>query len=187
MNVTAAPAPTSQAVRPAFRIFRARDAVDVGNEVMPMEGMNEVDLSGIAKAVGAGVQEGSIVRLLFADPVSGMSLAYAWFKPNYVLPRHSHDADCAYYVISGEARLGTETLKAGDGFFVPSGHMYQYVAGPEGVEVMEFRTAASFNMLFSGNKEAFWDRMAKVSADNLEGWRAMDAPVAVRRFNGAEA
>ena len=70
-----------------------------------------------------------------------MSLVHAWFGPGYRLPRHTHSADCLYYVISGSAVLGNHTLRAGDGFFVPANAPYQYDAGPEGVEVLEIRGA----------------------------------------------
>jgi hypothetical protein len=42
-----------------------------------------------------------------------MSLCWAWFKSGYVLPRHSHNADCLYYVLGGSLRLGSVWLKAG--------------------------------------------------------------------------
>jgi hypothetical protein len=35
--------------------------------------------------------------------------------------------------------MGSRVLRAGDGFFVPNGMPYKYRAGPEGVEVLEFR------------------------------------------------
>jgi quercetin dioxygenase-like cupin family protein len=167
------------------RIYRAVNAPEVDNEIMPQVGLNETDRDGIAKAVEAGVGEGAFVRLVFADPALGISLTYAWLKQGYPLPRHSHNADCAYYVISGEAHFGTEVLKAGDGFFVPAGTLYQYSAGPAGVEVMEFRTAESFHIAFSGNKDSFWSRMARISAGNLDAWRNGPQPEAVRRFLGA--
>ena len=70
--------------------------------------------------VGAG--EGQMVKLLFSAP--GLSLTYAWFKSGFPLPRHSHDADCLYYIIAGSLTLGSQTLGAGDGFFVPSQAAY---------------------------------------------------------------
>ena len=169
-----------------FEIFRAKDAQDVDGEMMPHVGLKQADLDGIALATEAGVGEGAVVRSVFSSDEVGLSLTYAWFKPHYPLPRHSHDADCAYYVISGEAHMGTEVLKAGDSFYVPSDTLYQYVAGPEGVEILECRTAASFHINFSGNAN-FWGKMAKASAGNLAGWREIEAPVAVRRFLGQEA
>ena len=172
------------ATKPQFTIYRARDAKDVDGELMPYEGLNDVDTAGIAAAGEAGVGEGAVVKLLFSDPLSGMSLTYAWLKANYQLPRHSHNVDCAYYIVSGEAHLGTEVLKAGDGFFVPKDGLYVYQAGPEGVEVVEFRTASEFHIKFSGNSARFWSRMAAISSANLDQWRDGPTPPTARRYAG---
>lgn len=92
----------------------------------------------MARVLNAGITE----TLLFAQrPPDGMSLAHVWFGPNLPLFRHSHPAygDCLYYVLKGEAHLGSQVLGPGDGFFVPNGMPYKYSAGPDGVEVLEFR------------------------------------------------
>lgn len=160
-----------------FQIFRAADAQSM-DEHMPTEGLTPVDMAGAAQAIAEGAAEGGFARLLFSDPVSGMSVGYVWFKPGFVLPRHSHNADCAYYVISGEAHLGTEVLRAGDGFFVPADHNYQYTAGPDGVEVLEVRNAPEFNIRLSGNGEAAWRRFTESAIANRERWRALVPPPA---------
>jgi PAS domain S-box-containing protein len=52
-----------------------------------------------------------------------------------------------YYVISGEAHMGNQVLRAGDSFFVPADAPYVYTAGPDGVEVLEIRhNVAQFDM-----------------------------------------
>ena len=57
---------------------------------------------------------GHVVKVLFRqEGDDGMSLVWSWFGPNYALPRHSHDADCLYYVVAGEARLGNRVVPAG--------------------------------------------------------------------------
>ena len=176
-------APAKQkAKRPQMTIHRAKDAREVDSELMPYLGLTPTDEAGIEEAVAAGAQEGDFVKLLFENEEAGMSLTYAWFKPNFTLPRHSHNADCAYYVISGEVHLGTEVLKAGDVFYVPCDHAYTYVAGPEGVEVMEFRTASSFHIKFTGNSAAYWSRLAKVSAESRDEWSKVEPPLAARRM-----
>jgi hypothetical protein len=88
------------------------------------------------------ISPGNIVTPLFDQGgESGMSLVHAWFGPNFPLFRHSHPrfGDCLYYVVAGSAVLGSQVLKPGDGFFVPNGMPYKYRAGPEGVEILEFR------------------------------------------------
>lgn len=172
--------------RPAaqMRIFRASDAEVVDTEMMPLDNVSEIDALAMSGPTSAEEQVGAFVKVLFADEAVGISLAYSWFKPDFILPRHSHNADCAYYVISGEAHLGTEILRAGDGFFIPAGGNYQYNAGPEGVEVLEFRTAAHFNMRLSGNSEAAWRRMAENAAKNHARWVAEAPPLAAARMMG---
>jgi quercetin dioxygenase-like cupin family protein len=165
-----------------FRIFRAAEAAALDEQHMPTVNVTPADAAGMAEAYATGAGEGAMARMIFADPVSGMSLCYLWFKAGFVLPRHSHDADCAYYVVSGELQLGTETLKAGDGFFVPSDCDYQYAAGPEGVEVVEFRTATQFHLRLAGNGEAAWRRMSAAARANLERWRTQVPPPAAARM-----
>jgi len=53
---------------------------------------------------------GSRVKVLFKS--DGMSLIHAWFGPGYRLPRHSHSADCLYYVVAGAAIMGARTIAA---------------------------------------------------------------------------
>jgi hypothetical protein len=88
--------------------------------------------------------KGSAERKLFVDPdgTPDNRLSLLWLKlaSNYQLPRHSHTGDCLYYVVTGEVRLGNRTIEAGGGFFVPSDAPYSYVAGPDGAEVLEFRS-----------------------------------------------
>jgi quercetin dioxygenase-like cupin family protein len=101
---------------------------------------------------------GQKVNVLFKGEGPGaFSLLHATFGPGFRLPRHSHDADCLYYVLSGEARMGTRVLGPGDGFFVTADTQYAYSAGPEGAEVLEFRTATGFDI--------------KVRDKTIEQWR----------------
>jgi mannose-6-phosphate isomerase-like protein (cupin superfamily) len=162
-----------------IKIFRAADGMDLS---MPQEGVTPVDEIGIAQAYSSGLGDGSVVKSLFSDADSGISLSYAWFKANYMLLRHAHDVDCAYYVIAGQVHLGTEVLEAGDVFFVPANQLYQYSAGPEGVEILEVRNAATFNIRFSGNSAAVWGRIGAVAAANLTAWRSAPAPTAAARM-----
>ena len=80
--------------------------------------------------------------------LDGMSLVDIWFPPGFLLPRHSHSADCLYYIIAGGIVMGTRELGPGDGFFVPSNQPYAYRAGPEGVKLLEFRNSTAFDTKF---------------------------------------
>lgn len=143
--------------RPPFEIFRARDAVDYAEGgPMAVEPPTEVESAGMARLMEAGMIEGGQVKLLYSRP--GMSLTYCWFKSGYPLPLHSHSADCLYFIVSGSLRIGTEELGPGDGFFLGTDVPYAYVPGPDGVEVMEFRTSDKFDFKSLGKSTAYWDK-----------------------------
>jgi len=158
-----------------FAIFRGVDAPVFSEiDVMDYEGMSPELEATFASLAEAGVNEGQTVKLLFAAP--GFSLTYAWFKSGFPLPRHSHNADCLYYIVAGSLSLGTETLGAGDGFFVPAEAAYAYVPGPEGVEVLEFRTADHFNIKFLAGSPAFWSRALETVRAERPGWASQPRP-----------
>jgi hypothetical protein len=123
-----------------------------------------------------GIKEGSDVRCLFRDEASGLSLVYVWFKGGYILPRHSHSADCLYYITAGELQTGTVVLRQGDGFFIPADMDYTYTAGPDGVELLEFRNATSFNIDVSRNDAAMWDRVLAGLIANRGRWQGQTKP-----------
>ena len=95
-------------------------------------------LDGMIRAINPGVSE----TLLFSQKgPHGISLVHVWFGANMPLFRHSHPrfGDCLYYIITGEVRLGSQVLGAGDGVFIPNEMPYKYTAGSEGVQLLEFR------------------------------------------------
>jgi hypothetical protein len=104
----------------------------------------------------------------------GFSVVYLWFKPHFPLFRHRHEVDCMYTVISGSAVLGNQTLRAGDCFFAGAQAPYGYVAGPEGVEVLEFRHGAQkFSTMFSTNQESRLEEARAVVEEHGELWQGM--------------
>jgi mannose-6-phosphate isomerase-like protein (cupin superfamily) len=172
----------SDSARKRMTIFRAADATDV-QEFMPLVGVDESVQAGFAKmmAIGAKAGSGESAVCVFREPgEKGLSLCHAWFKSNYVLVKHSHDADCVYYVIAGELHAGAAVLKAGDGIFVPCDHPYTFTAGPEGVEFVEFRNATQFHINLKGNDEAHWDKIAATYRDNKEKWENETVPPSKR-------
>ncbi len=154
-------------------------------ELMPIVGMAADDVAGMGAAMAAGYADGAHSRLVMADEATGMSLTYARFKAGFLLPRHSHDAHCAYYVISGEAHLGGAVLKAGDAFVVPANDLYSYRAGSEGVEIIEFRAATEFHFRFGGNDAGFWGRLLAATATRAGDWKDAPKTLAERRLTGA--
>lgn len=159
-----------------FTIFRARDAVDYAEAgCMIPQPVSAEEQAWSAKLVEAGILEGSSVKLLFSRP--GFSLSYAWFKSGFPLPRHSHDADCAYFIIAGSLRIGTEELGPGDGFFVGKAVPYTYTPGPEGVEVLEIRTATKFDIkLLAGTNPASWQKSLAALMTAKETWPDQPPP-----------
>jgi quercetin dioxygenase-like cupin family protein len=165
-----------------IRIVRASEARNLDMEVMPWVGLTPEDSESLLHIYNNGGGEGSVIKLIFEDEVTGISLTYAWFKANYLLPRHSHDADCTYYVISGEAHLGTEVLRAGDVFLVPSDTLYFYQAGEQGVEILEVRTSTKFHLRVPGLGKSFVERAMQIVTANLPNWQRQEPPLAARRF-----
>jgi len=131
--------------RRSITFFRGADAASIDDDGMmsppdvPAEVREAMDLTPLHTA--------SQVKVLFkGEGPDGFSLVYAKFGPGYKLPRHSHNADCLYYVISGQARMGSRILEPGDGLFVKADQPYAYQAGPDGIEILEFRAKTSIDM-----------------------------------------
>lgn len=160
---------TSKQGTPKFCIFRHDDADPAaGIPIMQSMPVKPETQQWAAKAVEAGVKQGHENRLLFSG--AGFSLVYAWFKSGYPLPRHTHNSDCLYYVVAGSLRLGDQELGKGDGFFVGGDVPYSYVAGPEGVEILEFRAVEDFDINMLANNSRFWERVVKVVEERSEDW-----------------
>lgn len=181
-----------QSVRGRFKIFRAppikrrRPLPDDYDTSAIVDGFDyrhmldhddEADIreaiGDMAKVLNAGITE----TLLFAQGgPDGMSLAHVWFGANLPLFRHSHPryGDCLYYVLQGEAHLGSQVLGPGDGFFVPNGMPYKYTAGPNGVEVLEYRAGGGIDgapgMVMNEPSVAAIRRLIETAAVHKDTW-----------------
>lgn len=133
-----------------FEIFRAADAplLDDTGMMSPPEFVDERGPEALAS--GSYRQKATAaqsVTVPFCQQGEGaMSLLVGDFAPGFTVWRHSHSLDCLYFIVSGQANLGSQKLGAGDGFFVPANHPYTYTAGPDGVRVLEIRNGTSFDM-----------------------------------------
>jgi mannose-6-phosphate isomerase-like protein (cupin superfamily) len=165
-----------QSAKKGMTIYRAAESQELMESgFMTWPTMSDDARESLGETLAAGAQVGQHVRLLALQSPEdgGFSLVHVWFKANYPLPRHSHDSDCMYYVISGEAQMGNQVLKAGDSFFVPAEAPYVYTAGPEGVEVLEIRhNVAQFDMKIPDAPAARWQEMTEVSEANRGRWEA---------------
>lgn len=163
------------AIKPGFQIYRNSEAKNFAEfDAMDYRDVTPELAEKFAQLGEAGVNEGQLVKLLFAAP--GFSLTYAWFKSGFPLPRHTHSADCLYYIIAGSLQLGTETLGREDGFFLPAEMAYAYTPGPQGVEVLEFRTAERFDIRFLAGNPAFWTRAVEAVRRERPGWADQPRP-----------
>jgi hypothetical protein len=66
-------------------------------------------------------------------------------------------------------------LEAGDGFYIPNEYAYGYRAGPEGVEVLEFRHSTSFDLKLA-EKPAVFEQILQTVHANREQWLAEKTP-----------
>jgi quercetin dioxygenase-like cupin family protein len=176
-------APEHTASRRRMTVFFSNERVNLDPEIMPIKGMDESVMAGLSRLSATGVDpnSGAKAMLLFREPGDqGMSLSYVWLKSGFIHPRHSHNTDCLYYVLGGELRLGSRTLKKGDGLFVPADAAYTYEAGPGGVEVLEFRNATRFDLAFKGNDMTHWNRMAEAISRNAPAWAEEAIPPSCR-------
>jgi mannose-6-phosphate isomerase-like protein (cupin superfamily) len=161
--------------RRQMQIFRSANAQTLMQSgVMHVHPFTATQRAGMDKLIAAGYLEGDETKLLINLP--GFSLVHVRFKKDYPLLRHSHDADCLYYVVAGSLKLGTETLGPGDGFFIPAGAPYTYRPGPQGVEVLEFRHATQFDFRNLSENEAFYTKGVETVAANREAWRQAKSP-----------
>lgn len=176
---TAAAREPSASGGPGFEIFRFASAPTLDETGhMEVADLSEDMHAGIGGALEAGFAEGNAVKTLFSRP--GFSLTYAWFKSGFPLPLHTHNADCLYYIVAGTLQLGTETLGAGDGFFIGAGKAYRYTPGPEGVEVLEFRSEENFDIRFMAKTLPAWAKITDVIRERRPAWATETPPSASR-------
>ena len=158
-----------------FAIFRAGKAKDYSADgPMYMDPAGPGSFDDVGALGNAGFGEGSQVKLLFSRP--GMSLTYVWFKSGFPLPRHSHNADCLYFIVAGSLKLGSEELGPGDGFFLGVDVPYTYVPGENGVEVLEFRPSDHFDFKNLGMTEAWMGKALETLAERRASWVSEHTP-----------
>ncbi len=161
---------------PKFQIFRRADGYVFGKDGVMTTDPTPVQLDGLERMIDAGVMDGAEFTMLCNLP--GFTLMHAWFKQDYPLPLHSHSADCMYYVVAGSARLGTEELGPGDTFFVPANTPYTYRAGPEGVEVLEYRHTLDIDFQNYAKNQAFYDKAVETVMARRDFWQTVPKPSA---------
>ena len=169
---------STEATRPrrGISIFRAEQATPiVETDFMAMPQMTSEALAAGGPEIFMASAPGTDVRVAVRQTPEegGFSILHVWFKADYPVPRHTHDADCLYYIVSGSAVMGTQILRPGDGFFIPAGAPYAYDAGPDGVELLEIRhCVAQFDLQMLESNAGKWATMANTIASHREAWEA---------------
>ena len=163
-------------------VFRESEAKSLHDSGVMVKHNGEVPNKGIARMFEAGLGDGYELKCLYRSPgPDGFSLGYAWFKSNYALPPHTHNADCLYYVVAGEVHFGIQVLTAGDGLFIPADAPYTYSVGAQGAEILEFRDSSQFDITVKAGTDQGWDRLASICAANKEQWKRESPPVRVAK------
>lgn len=166
--------------RKPFEIFRKSDYRDYSeHDVMPVVDASPAILEALGQFAREGGGAGQQVKMAYSRP--GVSLTHVWFKSGYPLPLHAHASDCVYFILAGSVRMGDEQLGPGDGFFVGSDVPYTYETGPEGVEVLEFRTTDDFNIRFMAKNKAAWDKTVAKLRARRDSWEGELPPSEARR------
>lgn len=166
---------TDQGEAPRFEIFRGAEAPSLDEcGCMTTKGETPNLLAAMPAIMKAGLENGERAEVPYRRP--GMSLARLWLKSGFPLPLHSHDCDCLYYIVAGSIRLGSQTLEAGDGFFVGSEVPYGYSAGPEGAEVIEFRATDTFDIRIRDKPVSAWEKDAEKVLAAQERWASEPPP-----------
>jgi hypothetical protein len=156
-----------------FRRADARTLTDSG--AMSYEHVDGDTLARLSAALGPEQAEGAQSLTLFQG--GGMSLVKVWFKSNYPLARHAHNAPCLYYIIAGSLFLGRQELLPGEGFLVRPNVLYTYTAGPDGVELLEFRSSETFDIQVPASSESYWTRLrSKMLEAHDGGWKGEVPP-----------
>jgi hypothetical protein len=161
--------------RGGVQVFRASEAREMHDTpMMRSPQLDDIAREALPEFTAAG---GTFGMVLFGDPDraddGGVSLVRTSFAPHFVLPRHSHSVDCLYLVAAGEVHLGRQVLSVGDGFHVSADAPYTYTAGPEGAEVLEFRTVSAFDSRVRETR-AGWERILAAVRANRDDWAARE-------------
>ncbi len=160
--------PTEQS-RKSMVFYKSADAPSLDDDGMMTP--PAIDRSVYTTYDLAPMADGNRVTVLFkGDGPDGFSLVHSWFGANFQLPRHSHSTDCLYYVLSGEISMGNRLMTAGDGFFIKKDAIYAYIAGHNGAEVLEFRSATSFDMQIADKTPEHWRPIIEAVTANHEDW-----------------
>lgn len=163
---------------PQFRIFSGAPVGDL-DTLMTRPVMPEIVTESFEPNDLVLLGGGFNTEPIFCDPdPGGFSLVNIRLAPDAILPTHTHDVDCLYYVLSGSILLGRRTLAAGAGFFIPAERPYGYRAGADGAAVLEFRKSTHFGMVITETSPTRWQEIVD-AAKRHHGWPGFKESVAL--------
>jgi quercetin dioxygenase-like cupin family protein len=98
----------------------------------------------------------SSYRIREPGDASSPQLVELRYEPGAEIQTHCHDEDEIIYVLSGAMRIGARTVGPGACLTVPGGVFYGFQAGPEGLEILNFRARpdGSFHLPSQGARSA---------------------------------
>ena len=82
------------------------------------------------------------------------------------------------YITARSLNLSGEQYGVGDGFLVPQDVPYTYTAGPERVELLEFRNDEKFDVVLRANGRPYWEKAASRIAGRRSAWSDEPKPSA---------
>ena len=99
-----------------------------------------------------------------------------WFKPHYPLPRHTHDVDCLYYVVSGTAVMGNQELRPVTASSYPQKRRTSTPPVPTEWRSWSSGTARSFDIKVTEDDPARWDAMIATANEQRSAWQTLPSP-----------
>ncbi|MGE4431286.1 MAG: cupin domain-containing protein [Sphingobium sp.] len=61
------------------------------------------------------------------------------YEPGADIEVHAHHEDEIIYILGGSMKLGNRTVGPGSSLFVQGGTLYSFMAGPDGLKMLNFR------------------------------------------------
>lgn len=120
---------------------------------------------------------------LLVDPPDCLSVWGVAFAPGFYIRTHYHDVDQFLLVIRGEFRMGSRTLRAGHGAFMPAGNPYNVHVGRAGGCFLEFREGAAYRTAFSA---ADAPSVGPGAPTEIPGWSRLEGKRRKTTFFDAE-
>jgi quercetin dioxygenase-like cupin family protein len=101
------------------------------------------------------------VRIREAGAADRPQLVEILYAPDAEIQLHSHAEDEIIFVRAGLMRAGSRTLHPGDSIFIAGGTFYSFRAGPDGLQMLNFRPREDVTFITAESKE---DLLAAVKA-----------------------